>query len=278
MQISKSNRIIATPSAYARKHYLYVQEVGSLESIMPHVSSRTNLNSYLFLTVTTGEGILTYENSTFSLKEGDCALIDCRKSYTHESSAHNPWKLMWVHFNGEQAPDFFAHFNDQVGHVQFHPPYPALFIGCIEALYHNQQKQSPLTELSSHKYITDIITLCFTENESCEEEDNSMIRKLEDIHNYITNNFYKQISLDTLCHDFFISKFYLSREYKKTYGITIGNEITARRISHAKSLLRFSTTPIDEISVSCGFHDASYFIKVFKKVEYLTPLEYRKKW
>ena len=46
---SRSNRILATPSAYAQKHYLYVQEIGTLTSTEPHVSSRENLSSYLFL-------------------------------------------------------------------------------------------------------------------------------------------------------------------------------------------------------------------------------------
>ena len=32
------------------------------------------------------------------------------------------------------------------------------------------------------------------------------------------------------------------------------------------------------IALNCGFSDATYFIKVFKKMEEMTPLEYRNKW
>ena len=35
MAKSTSNRIIATPSSYAKEHYLYIQEVGTLQSIEP---------------------------------------------------------------------------------------------------------------------------------------------------------------------------------------------------------------------------------------------------
>ena len=48
MAKSSSNRILNTPSSYAKQHYLYVQEVGTLQSIEPHISRRQNLDSYLF--------------------------------------------------------------------------------------------------------------------------------------------------------------------------------------------------------------------------------------
>ena len=56
MAKSKSNRIISTPSQYAKEHYLYVQEVGTLQSLEPHVSRRQNLSSYLFFLVLDGNG------------------------------------------------------------------------------------------------------------------------------------------------------------------------------------------------------------------------------
>lgn len=62
------------------------------------------------------------------------------------------------------------------------------------------------------------------------------------------------------------------------YGITIGNDLTSKRISHAKSMLRFSNDSVENIALDCGFQNAGYFIKVFKKSENMTPLEYRKKW
>lgn len=76
---------------------------------------------------------------------------------------------------------------------------------------------------------------------------------------------------------FSLANIILSREFHKTYGITITTDITARRISHAKSLLRFTSSTVEEISSACGFMDVGYFIKVFKKTENFTPLEYPKK-
>ena len=86
------------------------------------------------------------------------------------------------------------------------------------------------------------------------------------------------INLEDLSSRFYISKFYLSREYRKRFGITIGNDITAHRISLAKSDLRFSDRSVDDIGRACGFSDADYFIRQFKRSEGTTPLQYRRSW
>ncbi len=278
MAKSTSNRILATPSAYARKHYLFVQEVGTLQSLEPHISKRQNLNSFLFFIVMDGEGTLFYENTKHRICAGDCVWIDCTRPYFHESSAEHPWSLKWVHFNGNGAKSFYDTYLTKGNSYVFRPRSILPFTEALDQLYLCQQNKSSLMELSANKGITDIITLCFTENESLKQGEFSIPDKLQQVHTYLTEHYDKKISLEDLAERFFISKFHLSREYKKIYGNTIGSELTYQRISHAKSMLRFSDDSIDTIALSCGFQDSGYFIKVFKKAENMTPLEYRKKW
>ncbi|HKM05060.1 MAG TPA: AraC family transcriptional regulator [Lachnospiraceae bacterium] len=280
---SKSKRILSTPSAYAKNHYLYIQEVGSLLSIEPHISSRHNLLSYLFFSVISGKGYLTYEGKRHVLYAGDCVWIDCHKLYSHESSEEEPWSLTWVHFYGKDAKEFYDVFMEQGHSYVFHPLSISPFVECITTLYDTHNHQTFLTELSSHKYLTDIIALCYTESGLWKSDENgllenSMRNKLKHIREFIDNHFTEKISLDDLAEHFFISKYHLSREFHKEYGITIGNDITAKKISKAKSLLRFTKDPIENIADLCGFQDSGYFIKVFKNAENMTPLEYRKKW
>ena len=70
-----SNRILPTSSAYAREHFLYVQEIGTLTSQSPHISTRNNIYSFLFLVVTKGSGSFSYKGNTFSIHTGDCIFI-----------------------------------------------------------------------------------------------------------------------------------------------------------------------------------------------------------
>ena len=74
MAKSVSDRVLATPSSYAKSHYLYVQEIGTLTSMEPHISSRENLSSYLFLAVRKGEGYLTYRGKGISSRPGTASI------------------------------------------------------------------------------------------------------------------------------------------------------------------------------------------------------------
>ena len=278
MAKSSSNRILSTPSSYAREHYLYVQEIGTLQSLEPHISKRQNLNSFLFLVVLDGEGTLNYSGTRHRISAGDCALINCARPYSHESSATHPWSRKWVHFNGLEASYDYDYFISRENSYLFRPRSILPFTDVLDQLYLCQQNKNPLVELTSNKYLTDIITLCFTENESLKLGEYTIPDKLKQIHEYISENYFRKISLEDLADRFFISKFHLSREYKKIYGITLGNALTNLRLSHAKSMLRFSDDSVDTIALSCGFQDTGYFIKVFKKAENMTPLQYRKKW
>lgn len=94
-----SDRILYTPSNFAKTSLIYLQEIGSLRVYKPHSTGRSNLASYLFFIVTEGEGELNYEGTTYSLRVGDCVFIDCRKKYSH-SSSEKLWSLSWIHFYG----------------------------------------------------------------------------------------------------------------------------------------------------------------------------------
>ncbi len=278
MAKSTSKRIIATPSSYAKDHYIYIQEVGTLQSLEPHISQRQNLNSYLFFVVLKGSGFVSYEGSRFAITVGDCVWLDCTKPYSHESSAKDPWSLMWVHFFGKEVPYFYANFLSHSRSIIFHPENTIVFTDILNHIYQIHSSKTSMMELFSNRYLTDLITLCFTENIQGNHEISSIPEKLKQINDYLENHYAEKINLEDLSSRFYISKFHLSREYKKVYGITLGNDLTAKRISHSKSMLRFSNSSIENIALDCGFQNAGYFIKVFKKHENMTPLEYRRKW
>ena len=71
---------------------------------------------------------------------------------------------------------------------------------------------------------------------------------------------------------------FLEEIFREQYGMTIGNYVLLARIGRAKQLLRFSDMTMETISAEIGMHDASYFSRIFRKVEGISPGEYRKMW
>lgn len=279
MKKNHSNRIISTPSSYAKEHYLYVQETGTLQSLEPHISRREHLQSLLFFIVTKGSGYLTLRDKRFHIQNGDCIFINCLEEYSHESSPDDPWELNWVHFYGKQAPEIYRHYKEQNGNAIFHPMDSSAFSTTLHNIYEELAMKHTYFEQKCHKYLTDIITLCYVENnDSTKYARESNLDKVIAVRDYLDENYHRNIDLDYLESTFFISKFHLSREFKKLTGVTIINYLNSRRISEAKKLLRFTEQSIGAIAISCGISDVNYFTKVFVKYESMTPSSYRKLW
>ena len=153
----------------------------------------------------------------------------------------------------------------------------ACILSTLTSLYHVHDQKNALTEITANKYLTDIITYSFTENKETRETV-TLQNKLQTIREYLISHSAQKLTLDSLAAMFYISKYHLSREYKRYFGITLMNDLNNMRISTAKSLLRFSDASIESIAEQCGFSDSAYFIKVFKNAENITPYSYRKKW
>jgi AraC-like DNA-binding protein len=62
---------------------------------------------------------------------------------------------------------------------------------------------------------------------------------------------------------------------RELFGTTVAELVRRQRIAHAKHLLARSEIPIGEVASRCGFPDAGYFHRVFKRAVGVTPSAYR---
>lgn len=277
--VCESRRQLHTPSAFARSTLFYVQEAGTLQSIQSHLCSRKGLDSFLFILVLSGRGQITHQDRSYTLSGGDCALIDCHRPYSHLSSENEPWELMWIHFNGPAARSYYSCFIKNIPSGIFHAQESSLFSTPLLQLLDAAADTDQTSEFLCSKLITDVLTLCFTvprQNEAAPFD--RLAGKIQAVKDYIDSHFQNRLSLDDLSRQFFVSKFHLAREFKRAYGMTLGNYILAQRITYAKELLRFSNKSIEAIAAACGVTDTSYFNKVFKKSEGTSPSLYRRHW
>lgn len=278
-ELTESHRIISTPSAFAKDTLFYIQEIGKLKSLKSHTSKRESLDSFLFIIVVSGSGTFTYKGKKYSLSSGDHLFIDCKKPYSHESTDSDPWELMWVHFNGIIMDQYYLYFSNKNSSIVFCPEESSEFNALLENLMMLVNKKSTHSELLVSHLLNSLVTKILTsDTDQYVNDADTIADKIKQIKDFLDENFQKKIPLNMIADEFFISKYHMSREFKKAYGITIANYIIAKRITHAKELLRFTNMRIDEIARLCGIEDNSYFNKIFRKFEGMTASEYRKKW
>ena len=99
---------------------------------------------------------------------------------------------------------------------------------------------------------------------------------IQEILNYIDYHFLDDLNLSDLACEFNLNEKYLSRYFKQKTGTSFTEYIIKLKIERSKNMLKFSDAPIYEIAADLNFNDASYFTKVFQKLEGISPSQYRK--
>lgn len=142
--------------------------------------------------------------------------------------------------------------------------------------------KSECPEIEIHQNMLDIFkTLyCYQSDlkhtESGNTDRQTLIR-LQKMISYIQRYYAQSISLKQVSASAGISRSEAGRCFKKYFAQSPMNYVILYRLKCAQELLTQTSLSINEIAYQCGFNDASYFVKVFKKHLNLTPSEYRKK-
>lgn len=274
-----SQRIIYTPSPFARSNLVHLQEVGRLQARSPHASTRKGLASYLFFMVESGSGTLEYDGTTRALRAGDCAFLDCRKPYRHYTG-EDLWQLRWVHFYGPNMGAIYKKYEERGGQSSFRAENAAAYAVLLETLYTLADSDNYVRDMQICEKLLALLTLLMQESWHPEavRAGGAKRQNLQEIKDYLDAHYGEKITLDALAEQFYINKFYLTRVFKEQFGQTVTGYLMQLRITQAKRLLRFSDKNIEAIAQECGMSDANYFSRIFKKVEGTTPGQYRRQW
>lgn len=79
-----------------------------------------------------------------------------------------------------------------------------------------------------------------------------------------------------LAAEYGMSRTHFSHFFRARTGLTPARFATEVRIHHATSLLLNSRTPLKQIADACGFANANYFCKVFRRLQHMSPGSYRR--
>lgn len=277
----RSSRILYTPSPFARTSLLHLQEAGTLRATRPHRSRRENLQSFLCFVVEEGEGELVYEGQCHDLASGDVVFIDCRKPYSHAtgSGGANLWSLRWAHFYGPSLPFIYAKYCERGGQPVIRMMESRRFSGILTDLYDMASSEDYIRDMRINELLSSLLTLLMEQSWNPESgKQSSKQMNISEVRVYIDEHYMEKLSLAGLAEHFFISRDYLGKRFRACFGTTVNGYILSVRITKAKQLLRFSNKTVEEIGALAGMPDASYFSRMFKKVEGVSPGEYRKLW
>ena len=274
-----ADRIIYTPTPFARSSLIHLQETGTLTAQQPHTSSRKALSSFLFFVVISGSGTLEYDGITHHLHPGDCVFINCAKPYSHRTSA-DLWTLRWVHFFGPSLVSIYEKYTERGGLPVLHTTSNEPFLSLLEQLHKTAVSNDYIRDMRINEQLSRLLTLLMEQSWQPAGAARTSTKKqdLQQVREYLDNHLTEKITLDDLASRFYINKYYLTRTFHEQFGMPINVYISQQRVTRAKRLLRYSDLTIEQIAAQCGIFDPNYFSRMFKKIEGIAPAEYRKLW
>lgn len=99
--------------------------------------------------------------------------------------------------------------------------------------------------------------------------------RTQQILSYIQENYNKDITLNELADQLYLTNAYLSRFFKKTFGVNFGEYLNSIKLHYAVEDLLYSSKSITRIAMDHGFSNMATFHKYFRKMYHMAPTAYK---
>lgn len=270
--LSGSDYYIYTPSLTAKKLYLYPLSIGHYLYDANYFLNRTQFNSFLLMYIKKGCCTISTNNSTITAKRGQFVLLNCY--FPHSYGSPEPWEVFWMHFDGQLAQNFFEEITSRNGFVftPFDSLSAFLSLEKIYTFFHSSLAISePIISASITELLNYLLQTTQTQINLCHST------SISNTIAYINQHFHKDLSIVQLAQKANLSPYHFIRVFTKETGVTPYQYLMDTRIAAAKFLLKTSDILVKDIAFRTGFQSESSFCTCFKKIEQLTPSEYRKR-
>ncbi|MDR3597805.1 AraC family transcriptional regulator [Clostridium sp.] len=262
------------------------------------IHSKRNLDTFVILIGCEGTLYITQDDKRYELTPDKFIILFPSHTHYGYKKSEGGLSYYWCHFqitsneykllNSEQINNYISgiknNSNDkESSNIYILPEYGSISSAARTSLIFRQ-----LLDLSNKKsyskYLTNYalsllaleISQDFIDNVFLEKEKITGINQnILEIINWINTNYNSNLSIKKIAETFNYNSDYLSLAFKKFTGLSLLKYINKTKINASKQLLLNSSFSINEIAKQVGFNDDKHFMKLFKKLEDVTPTQYR---
>lgn len=177
--------------------------------------------------------------------------------YSHREDGHD-WKLQFNQYHFENDNDISDTINKLIKVCSSEDR--------AKSIYADLSMKELLIRLLQSQHLTQVNT---------DAGSLSNHNRLHYVLHYIQQHLTEKITVDNICRKAYMSRNEFFKWFKQQFGITPLDYINKERIKLAKQLLADRKNSITTVSLQCGFSDANYFVRLFKKTEGITPGAYQ---
>ena len=227
--------------------------------------------------VLSGSGIVVVDEKEYAVKKGDIIVYNPDVKHAESTTGESGIELAFFGISnfkiGNLPSDcILDEESSPVLHTgEFEDEYEFYFMSLVKEVAWDK----PYNEIIS-KYLARLIMIGILRLANISEAKFVTNGIFTRIHNYLNKHFTEIESMDQICDELKISKYYLSHVFKKYMGKPPMQYVASKRIAYAKKLLQETDLSATEIGEMCGYKDHVLFFKSFKKQEGITPIAFRK--
>lgn len=229
--------------------------------------------------VTGGSGHLRLSDKSFPITTNDMIIVNSNVEHTEVSSEADPLEYIVMgvdgleSLSGDDGGDgaTIIHFRKQSEQVLF---YLRSLLQEIETKFPGYQTicQDLLEVILLLLMRRSKFTVTFVPSSRKSSKECAVVRR------YIDNHFKENLTLDDLAAVAHVSKYYLAHAFTKEYGTSPINYLLSCRIKESLYLLSETRISLSDISGMLGFSSPSYFSQSFRRIQGMSPLQYRKQF
>lgn len=149
----------------------------------------------------------------------------------------------------------------------------------VEQLSHALSSKKTGYEFMVQGYLYELMGIILEAHLYDENTDSAVLERfssMKKVLEYISDNYYSNITLDNLSKIAGMNPRYFCRYFKSMTDRTPIDYLNYYRIECACEMLSTKDISLKEAAISCGFNDESYFIRTFRKYKGITPKQFMK--
>lgn len=242
---------------------------------------------YEFLFLLYGECVIQIEKDLYRITSGTFIMIPkgCQHKTTYLSANYHERIILyfsdaemdWI-LNELSIETVDQVFEDKVIKI---PEKRISYIGkLLEQIIYELHGVDEMSSSFARAYYNELflfIMRCKKYSHNVIEKVNVANRIIQNVIDYICDNYQNDLTLGSVSKEFGMSESSLSKKFKSFTGFRFKEYISIVRIKAAENLLINTNKSITEISDLCGFNDSNFFGDSFKKINGISPNNFRKR-
>lgn len=236
---------------------------------------------YEIIRILKGHFTITIDGETYSANAGD--LIFINQGLIHGGIPENciyeciVFDLQFLLMHGAAMTQYMTKLTGCSILIQSHFTRCDKDLFAIAArLFEAVEKKAPAYELNTVGAIYIFLGIIFQKNyytsyTKTTRRNLKEANHIKPVLEYIENHYMEKISLEKMSRIAGISPKYFCRCFKIFFHMTASDYLNYKRVEQACYELTVLDKSVTEVGFDCGFHDTSYFIRIFKKYKGMTP-------